>query len=128
MLQWAVLSFNSWAGLQYLVLQYNRTDNSQPKFHICICRPLNRILVAQSIAAPQMYIAAGLLPVHTALAWLVVLRWRWGLTAAACVDAATLSLTIILTSAYICWAGLQPHTWGRPSLQALQVHPSSPAK
>ena len=73
-----------------------------------------------------MWIAAVLLPLHAALAWLVALHWRWGLTAAASVQSVSLVLTIFLTCAYIRWAGLQARTWGRPSLQALHVRPASP--
>ena len=87
------------------------------------CRPLNRILVAQSIAAPQMYVGVVVLPLHGVMSWLAVLHWHLGLAAAAYVQAVTLALSITLLCAYIVWSGLQSVTWGTPSLAALRVSP-----
>ena len=107
------------------VLAYSRLGIKCNRWAELVClsvtRPMNRILIAQNIARPQMYIAVLVLPVHIALAWLTVLHWRWGLAFAAYVQVFTLALTLALTASYICWARLQSVTWGKPSRSAFQV-------
>ncbi|GFR42578.1 hypothetical protein Agub_g3505, partial [Astrephomene gubernaculifera] len=75
-------------------------------------RPLNRILVAQRITRPQMVISLLIVPLHVATTYLFIHTVGLGYVGAALAVGATNGYNVLLTSAYICWAGLAPRVFG----------------
>ncbi len=86
------------------------------------CRPLNRVLIAQRIAAPQMTISMIVAVLHIFINILFIHTLGLGfLGAAYAICLASLNNTL-LTAAYVVIAGMQDRVWGRPTWDAFKVH------
>lgn len=84
-------------------------------------RPLNRVLIAQRIAAPQMVISIIVAGLHVFANILFIHTLGLGfLGAAYAICLASLNNTL-LTAAYVVLAGMQDRVWGRPTWDAFKV-------
>ncbi|CAL8463544.1 g3078 [Coccomyxa elongata] len=83
-------------------------------------RPLNRVLIAQRIAAPQMAISMIVAVLHIFINIFFIHTLGLGfLGAAYAICLASLNNTL-LTAAYIVIAGMQDRVWGRPTWDAFK--------
>jgi MATE family multidrug resistance protein len=86
-----------------------------------MCRPLNRILIAQRIAAPQMVISLIVAALHVLANTFFIHTLGMGfLGAAYAICLASLNNTL-LTAAYVAVAGMQDRVWGSPTWDAFKV-------
>ena len=95
-----------------------------------VCRPLNRILVAQRITQPQLCCQVVVVLLHVPICMLLFFTLDLGPAAGAWAMAIANFNQVVLQICYALWAGLQGRMWGRPSRAALQarpLHPSGPA-
>jgi MATE family multidrug resistance protein len=84
-------------------------------------RPLNRILIAQRIAAPQMFISIVVAALHVMFNYLLIHVAGLGfLGAAYAIGIASLNNTL-LTAAWVALSGMQGRVWGRLTWDAFKV-------
>lgn len=84
-------------------------------------RPLNRILIAQRIAAPQMVVSVAVAGLHVLANIFFIHTLGLGfLGAAYAICLASLNNTL-LTAAYVLIAGMQDRVWGTPTWDAFKV-------
>ena len=87
------------------------------------CRPLNRILIAQRIAAPQMVISMVVALAHVAANHLLIHTAGLGFYGAAyAIGIASVNNTL-LTAAWVYFSGMSGRVWGRPTWDAFKVDP-----
>ncbi|EIE27606.1 MATE efflux family protein [Coccomyxa subellipsoidea C-169] len=85
-----------------------------------LSRPLNRVLIAQRIAAPQMAISMVVAGVHVFANIFFIHTLGFGfLGAAYAICLASLNNTL-LTAGYIIVAGMQDRVWGQPTWDAFK--------
>lgn len=85
------------------------------------CRPLNRILIAQRITAPQMWVSCLVAALHAPTVRLLMSAMGGSYLAAALATVWSCLLSTVLVAAYIQLSGLAPRVWGAPNGVKLQV-------
>lgn len=84
-------------------------------------RPLNRILIAQRIAAPQMVISMVVALMHVAANYLLIHTAGLGFYGAAyAIGIASVNNTA-LTAAWVYFSGMSGRVWGHPTWDAFKV-------
>lgn len=86
-----------------------------------LCRPLNRILIAQRITAPQMWISCLVAALHAPTVRLLMHAMGGSYLAAALATVWSCLLSTALVAAYVKASGLAPRVWGAPHGLKLQV-------
>lgn len=89
--------------------------------HLLPCRPLNRILVAQRITRPQMYVSLTIIPLHVATTYTLVHSLNMGYLGIAAAAAAANAYFVLLTGLYVAATGLSGRVWGRLSREMWRV-------
>ena len=87
------------------------------------CRPLNRILIAQRVALPQMFVSIAVAALHFGVNHLLVNTLGLGFLGAAWAIGIASFNTTALTAAWVALAGMRDRVWGKPTWQAFQVPP-----
>ena len=85
------------------------------------CRPLNRILIAQRVASPQMFVSIGVAALHVGVNHLLVNTLELGFLGAAWAIGIASFNTTLFTAIWVAVAGMQDRVWGRPTWGAFQV-------
>ncbi|KAK9842256.1 hypothetical protein WJX81_002908 [Elliptochloris bilobata] len=75
-------------------------------------RPINRILLAQRITLPQMWVSVVVMVLHAGANWLLIHRFEWGYLGAAWATSLANLNNLLLSVAYLLAAGLQQRVWG----------------
>ena len=89
---------------------------------MCIAvRPLNRILIAQRVASPQMFVSIGVAALHVGVNHLLVNTLGLGFLGAAWAIGIASFNTTLFTAMWVAVAGMQDRVWGRPTWGAFQV-------
>ena len=84
-------------------------------------RPLNRILIAQRVASPQMFVSLVVAALHVGVNHLLVNTLGLGFLGAAWAIGIASFNTTLLTALWVAVAGMQDRVWGRPTWGAFQV-------
>ena len=84
-------------------------------------RPLNRILIAQRVATPQMFVSIGVAALHVGVNHLLVNSLGLGFLGAAWAIGIASFNTTLFTAMWVAVAGMQDRVWGRPTWGAFQV-------
>ena len=86
----------------------------------CIAsRPLNRILIAQRVAAPQMFVSIGVAALHVGVNHLLVNTLGLGFLGAAWAIGIASFNTTLFTAMWVAVAGMQDRVWGTSHLGRL---------
>ncbi|GIL46835.1 hypothetical protein Vafri_3721 [Volvox africanus] len=83
----------------------------------CFNRPLNSVLVAQRITAPQMAIQIIALALHISTNYVLIHVLGLGYLGGAMATTCTAAYVLLMTSTYVLCSGLGPRVWGGPGLQ-----------
>lgn len=83
-------------------------------------RPLNRILVAQSITAPQAWVSFVVALQHIPACYLFIHTLGMGYLGAAAATCWSTLLSVSLLVGYIAWAGMGATVWGTPTREAFK--------
>ena len=84
-------------------------------------RPLNRILIAQRVASPQMIVSIAVAALHVGVNYLLVNTLGLGFLGAAWAIGIASFNTTLFTAIWVAVAGMQDRVWGRPTWGAFQV-------
>ena len=85
------------------------------------CRPLNRILVAQSVTAPQAWVSLFVAVQHIPACYFFIYTLGLDFLGAAFATGWSSALSAALLAGWVWWAGMGSRVWGSPSWEALQV-------
>lgn len=86
-----------------------------------MCRPLNRVLIAQRVALPQMFVSIAVAAAHVGVNQLLVNTLGLGFLGAAWAIGIASFNTTLFTAAWVAIAGMQDRVWGKPTWGAFQV-------
>ncbi|EFJ50951.1 hypothetical protein VOLCADRAFT_103747 [Volvox carteri f. nagariensis] len=80
-------------------------------------RPMNSVLVAQRITAPQMIIQVIALTLHISTNYVMIHVLGLGYLGGAVATSCTAAYVLLMTSSYVLCSGLGPRVWGAQGVQ-----------